>query len=338
MNSAVKNTGFEERLFGASAENFVELALELFRFQYASNPVYGEYCRSMAVQPDAVKSVTQIPYLPIRLFKTHRVTSTLFEEELIFESSGTTGSINSKHFVKDAALYQRSFLAAFRKFYGSPGRYCILGLLPSYLERKNSSLVLMAEELIRQSGHSLSGFYLNEHEKLHKTLLHNEILKQPTLLLGVTYALLDFAEKYTLELRHTIVMETGGMKGRREELTRPEVHAILEKKLGLAAVHAEYGMTELLSQAYSKGNGYFHCPAWMKVLIRAEDDPLSVYSGDVANNRSISGVVNIIDLANVYSCAFIATDDAGRLHPDDSFEILGRIDNTDIRGCSLLTL
>ncbi|MEP6677279.1 MAG: acyl transferase [Ferruginibacter sp.] len=338
MNSAVKNTGLENKIFNTAPQNFEATALELFRFQYEENIVYGDFCRSISVSPDTVKSIARIPFLPIQFFKTHRITSTLFTEETIFESSGTTGTVNSKHFVRDVALYRKSFLSAFRKFYGAAEQYCIIGLLPSYLERKNSSLVMMVDELIQQSRHPLSGFYLDEYEKIHKTLLHNEILKQPTLLLGVTYALLDFAEQYKLQLKYTTVMETGGMKGRRKEMTRREVHTDLEKRLGLSVVHSEYGMTELLSQAYSKGSGFFHCSPWMKILIREEDDPLLVHEADTAGEQIINGVINIIDLANIYSCAFIATDDAGRLYPDNSFEVQGRIDHSDIRGCSLLTI
>ena len=336
MNSAVKNTGLENRIFEVNAQNFDETALEIFRFQYAENQVYRKYCNSLSVNPDAIKSINKIPFLPIQLFKSHRITSTEFIEEGIFESSGTTGSVNSKHFVKDLSIYKRSFLTALKKFYGSPEKYCVIGLLPSYLERKNSSLVMMVDELIRQSKHSLSGFYLDEFDKLYKTLLHNEILKQPTLLLGVTYALLDFSDLYSIKLKSTVIMETGGMKGRRQEITRQEVHNMLMQKFGLSKIHSEYGMTELLSQAYSKGNGVFCCPPWMKVLIRAEDDPLLVRQADRTNDQSINGVINVIDLANIYSCSFIATDDAGRLHPNSSFEIIGRLDNSDIRGCSLM--
>jgi hypothetical protein len=209
--------------------------------------------------------------------------------------------------------------------------------LPSYLERKNSSLITMTEELIKRSGHSLSGFYLKDHEKLYQTLLHNEILQQPTLLIGVTFALLDFTEKFNMRLSNTAIMETGGMKGRREEITRDEVHDILQKKLGVQQIHSEYGMTEILSQAYSRGNGIFKCPPWMKVVIREEDDPFSIKLSSLNTKKTETGIINIIDLANVYSCAFIATEDMGKLHHNGSFEVLGRCDNTDIRGCSLLS-
>ncbi|MBK9533403.1 MAG: acyl transferase [Chitinophagaceae bacterium] len=329
---------FKNRLFAASAANFNELAVELFNYQYQSNGVYRQYCDALKINTDAVDSLQKIPFLPISFFKTHKVTSGEFEGGTIFESSGTTGSVNSKHYVKDLDLYRESFTTCFEKFYGPPRDKCILGLLPSYLERKNSSLVMMVESLIAAGENPLSGFYLYDHEKLHRTLMHNELLKIPTLLIGVTYALLDFAEKYPMQLRHTIVMETGGMKGRREEMTRQEVHAQLMESLGLSLVHSEYGMTELLSQAYSKGDGIFHCPGWMKVLLRDEDDPFKVSMAPGNNSRSVTGVINIIDLANIYSCAFIATDDIGRLHANESFEVLGRIDSSDIRGCSLMAI
>lgn len=329
---------FKNRLFAASAANFNELAVELFNYQYQSNGVYRQYCDALKINTDAVDSLQKIPFLPISFFKTHKVTSGEFEGGSIFESSGTTGSVNSKHYVKDLDLYRESFTTCFEKFYGPPRDKCILGLLPSYLERKNSSLVMMVESLIAAGENPLSGFYLYDHEKLHRTLMHNELLKISTLLIGVTYALLDFAEKYPMQLRHTIVMETGGMKGRREEMTRQEVHAQLMESLGLSLVHSEYGMTELLSQAYSKGDGIFHCPGWMKVVLRDEDDPFQVSIAPGIDSRSITGVINIIDLANVYSCAFIATDDIGRLHANESFEVLGRIDSSDIRGCSLMAI
>ena len=228
-------------------------------------------------------------------------------------------------------LYQESFMKAFQQFYGQVTDWCIIGLLPSYLERSNSSLVVVADELIKQSTHPQSGFYLYEHEKLLQTLQALERQQQKTLLIGVTFALLDFAEKQDLRLQYTVVMETGGMKGRREEWTRQQVHDFLTARLGTAAIHSEYGMTELLSQAYSAGSGIFYCPPWMKVLLRADDDPLQLSATD-------SGIINVIDLANVYSCSFIATDDAGKTHANGGFEVIGRTDNADLRGCSLMTL
>ena len=328
----------EKRVFAASADNFNDLALELFHYQYQNNKVYRTYCEALKVNADSVNSIQKIPFLPISFFKTHIIKTTEFETDTVFESSGTSQTVSSKHFVKTPAIYTESFSTCFEKFYGLPKNKCILGLLPSYLERKNSSLVIMVAELIKASNNDLSGFYLYDHEKLHSTIVHNEILKLPTLLIGVTYALLDFAEKYPMQLRHTIVMETGGMKGRREEQTRQQVHALLQHQLGISLVHSEYGMTELLSQAYSKGDGLFHCPGWMKVFLRDEDDPFQIKTAAGATKKSLTGIINIIDLANIYSCSFIATDDIGRLHANESFEVLGRTDSSDMRGCSLLVM
>lgn len=338
LKEPVKNNDLEKRLFAASADNFGKLALELFHFQYRHNTIYRAYCDQLQTDTNAVTDIRQIPFLPISFFKTHVVTSTEFEPEVIFESSGTTGSLNSRHYVKDCSIYHRSYRQCYRHFYGRPADKCILALLPSYLERGNSSLVMMAAGLIEESEHPLSGFYLYDHEKLHRTLLHNELRNIPTLLIGVTYALLDFAEKYPMRLRHTIVMETGGMKGRREEMTRAEVHGFLQERLGLGLVHSEYGMTELLSQAYSKGDGIFHPAPWLNILLRAEDDPFEILSAAEIKNKPLQGAINCIDLANMYSCAFIATDDLGRLHANGSFEVMGRLDNSDVRGCSLMAI
>jgi phenylacetate-coenzyme A ligase PaaK-like adenylate-forming protein len=338
LKHPVKNIDLEKRVFAASGNNFNELALDLFQFQYQNNGVYRKYCDTLNVIPGNIDTLQKIPFLPISFFKSHTITTTAFEPEAVFESSGTTTTINSRHFVKDLSLYRKSFTLGFEKFYGHAANKCILGLLPSYLERNNSSLVGMVDELIKQTGHKLSGFYLYDLDRLHTTILHNEIIKQPTLLIGVTYALLDFAEKFPMQLRHTIIMETGGMKGRKEEQTRVEVHRQLQNNFGISLVHSEYGMTELLSQAYSKGDGIFHCPAWMKALIREEDDPFTIYTATGITGKPITGVLNIIDLANIYSCSFIATDDIGRLYSNESFEVLGRMDNSDIRGCSLMVI
>lgn len=319
----------EDKVFSTDEANFEQRAVELFHFQYQYNPVYNQYVNNLPIVGADVRSLAQIPFLPIQCFKTHTIKTTDFEPEVIFESSGTTGSVNSRHYVKDLGLYQRSFLTAFNHFYGPAEDWCVIGLLPSYLERRHSSLVVMVDELIRRSRHEASGFYLYEHEKLAGVLKQLEARGQKTILIGVTFALLDFAEKYPLSLQHTVVMETGGMKGRREEITRQQVHDILKAAFQLPAVHAEYGMTELLSQAYSSGAGLLHCPAWMKVLVREEDDPFAVH-------RIGSGVLNVIDLANIYSCSFIATEDVGRVYRDGSFEVQGRMDNSDIRGCSLM--
>ena len=338
LKQDVKNIDFEKSIFAAQDHNFNELAIELFNHQHQHNNIYRQFCDSLQIDANSVNSISKIPFLPISFFKTHDVKSGKFETDTVFESSGTTQMTPSKHFVKDLELYKKSFTRCFEKFYGAPQDKCILGLLPSYLERKNSSLVQMVDELINASNNPLSGFYLYDHEKLHRTILHNELLKLPTLLIGVTYALLDFAEAYPMQLRHTIVMETGGMKGRREEMTRPEVHDILQKQLSISLVHSEYGMTELLSQAYSKGDGIFHCPSWMKILLRDEDDPFHIITAADVQNKPLTGLINVIDLANIHSCCFIATDDIGRLHSNESFEVLGRADSSDVRGCSLLAL
>jgi phenylacetate-coenzyme A ligase PaaK-like adenylate-forming protein len=338
LKQGVKNMDLEKSIFAASATNFNELALELFRYQYRHNNIYRQFCDSIKITTVEIDSIKKIPFLPISFFKTHEVKAGEFEVAAIFESSGTTTSTASKHFVKDLNLYRKSFTACFEKFYGLPQNKCILGLLPAYLERKNSSLVMMAGELIKASNNPLSGFYLYDHEKLHRTILHNELLKLPTLLMGVTYALLDFAETYPMQLQHTIVMETGGMKGRREELTRAEVHQRLQQQLGISLVHSEYGMTELLSQAYSKGDGIFHCPERMKIVLRDEDDPFHIITAADVLNKPQTGLINVIDLANIYSCSFIATDDVGRLHANESFEVLGRSDSSDMRGCSLMLI
>ncbi len=312
------------------------MALELFQFQYRHNDIYHQYVNSLHIIPESVDSITKIPFLPIQFFKTHAIKTTDFKAEIIFESSGTTQSVNSKHYVKNLDLYKTSFTKCFELFYGPEKDWCILALLPSYIERKNSSLINMTEELINRSANSLSGFYLNDHKKLYQTLLHNEILQQRTLLIGVTFALLDFVEEYSMQLGNAVIMETGGMKGRRKEMTRAEVHKTLTKKLGVQKIHSEYGMTEILSQAYSRGNGKHKCPPWMKVLIRSEDDPLSIQTTPVTAKKTETGIINIIDLANIYSCAFIATEDIGKLYHNGTFEVLGRCDNADIRGCSLL--
>jgi hypothetical protein len=311
--------------------SFTATALEIFRFQYENNPIYRLYTDTLGINPHVVQQIREIPFLPVSFFKTHTVRTTDFTPETIFESSGTTGTRGSQHEVKDLSLYKKSFTEAFELFYGPIREWCIIGLLPAYLERSNSSLVVMVDELIRMSGHTESGFYLYEHEILYELLKNLEQRGQKTLLIGVTFALLDFAEKYTLPLRHTVVMETGGMKGRRKEITRAELHDFLKERLGLDMIHAEYGMTELLSQAYSDGNGLFTCPPWMKALVRSEDDPLEIREeGD--------GILNIIDLANIYSCSFLATEDIGRIHGDGRFEVAGRVDNSDIRGCSLMVV
>lgn len=335
LNHPVKDTELIQKVFTANPENFNTIALDVFNFQYHHNQVYREYCSLLKIEPGDVNRITQIPFLPIHFFKTHTVISTDFKPQAVFESSGTTQTINSRHFVKDLSLYQDSFINTFELYYGKPGNWCIIGLLPSYLERKNSSLVMMVETLVQQSHHPHSGFYLYDFHKLQSVLQQLENQQQKTLLIGVTFALLDFAGQYPATLEHTLIMETGGMKGRWQEMTRQQVHESLMAAFGQQSIHSEYGMTELLSQAYSYGSGIFTTPPWMKVLIREEDDPFAVQD---AGERTISGAINVIDLANIYSCSFIATEDAGKLHSNGSFEVMGRLDNTDIRGCSLMAV
>lgn len=317
-------------IFSSDGSDLEALSLATFRFQYRENALYRAYTDALRIQPDKVRSLAQIPFLPIQFFKTHQITCGSFEPQLVFESSGTTQTINSRHLVKEAAIYEQSFLTAFERFYGPVTDFVVVGLLPSYLERQHSSLVYMVQDMVKRSGHPASGFYLYEHDKLYHQLLELEARGQKTLLIGVTFGLLDFAEQYALQLNHTIVMETGGMKGRREEWTRDQVHGFLKERLGCSQIHAEYGMTELLSQAYSYGQGLFNTPPWMKVLVRDENDPFQLYMEKAA------GVINVVDLANVYSCSFIATEDIGRLHEHGTFEVLGRLDNSALRGCSLM--
>jgi hypothetical protein len=325
-------------IFSASAESFTATALNVFRFQYEHNDTYNRFCNIIRKHPEQVNSVEQIPFLPIQFFKSKQIKTGSFDEALCFESSGTTGSVNSRHFVKEASVYEESFLKGFEMQYGNINEWCIIGLLPSYLERGNSSLVYMVDKLVKLSEHAGSGFYLYEHDKLKVQLQANEKAGVKTLLIGVTYALLDFAEANPMQLHYTTVMETGGMKGRREELSRGQVHEILCRQFGLQQIHSEYGMTELLSQAYSKGKGIFTCPPWMKVLVRNEDDPFEIRSAPDNGKPFAGGAINIIDLANIYSCSFIATDDAGKIYADGSFEITGRLDNSDIRGCGLMII
>lgn len=320
-----------KRIFEISNDReFDELAMEIFRYQSTANPVYAEYLKLLGKAPSSINSHDEIPFLPVEFFRKHKVLSGGKEPEVVFESSGTTSSESSKHFIHDLNLYRESFTRGFRRFYGDPRDYCILALLPSYLERQNSSLVYMADELIGQSGHPESGFYLDNLGELVLKLESLEAAGQKSMLLGVSFALADLAENHPVKLKNTIVMETGGMKGRRQEMTREELHDLLKTGLGIQYVHSEYGMTELLSQAYSKAEGIFHCPPWMKILIRDPYDPLSPML------RDSSGGINIIDLANIHSCSFISTQDIGRLTSDGGFRVLGRFDNSDIRGCNLM--
>jgi phenylacetate-coenzyme A ligase PaaK-like adenylate-forming protein len=321
-----------EDIFSIDSENgFNETALKTFHFQYLNNPVYHAFVQSLRVKAQDVKHFTQIPFLPVSFFKTHDVrTGERTKNEIIFTSSSTTSQIPSRHIVSDPSIYERSFSQAFELFYGKPEDIVIIALLPSYLEREGSSLVYMFDKLIARSSFEESGFFLHEYGILIGLLQELKKAKKKTLLIGVTYALLDLAEKDINLGENFIVMETGGMKGKRKELLKEELHNILKSKFNILSVHSEYGMTELLSQAYSKGDGIFSCPPWMKVLIRDIDDPLSLI------RPGKTGGINIIDLANQYSCAFIATQDLGRTNDSGSFEVMGRFDNSDVRGCNLM--
>lgn len=322
-----------EAIFNIKTEtDFEQLALKVFRFQFESNPVYRSFCDLLNIYHTDVKSIQDIPFLPIQFFKSHKVLCEGVSAGTIFTSSGTTDQTTSKHFVTNPELYKQSFLKAFHQFYGNIEDYTVLALLPSYLEREGSSLIYMVEALITLSNNQESGFYLNDLEKLSQVLNELEAKGKRTLLIGVSFALLDLVENYPFQLKNTIVMETGGMKGRRKELIRTELHDILKKGFGVNEIHSEYGMTELLSQAYSKGHGLFQCPSWMRILTRDPEDALTLL------DSSQTGGVNVIDLANLHSCSFIATQDLGKVYKDNAFEILGRFDTSDIRGCNLMVL
>lgn len=315
-----------------TAKDFENVALDVFKFQYLNNSVYQRFCDYLNTKPEKVENLEDIPFLPIQFFKSQKVTTDLQHTDIIFSSSGTTGTVTSKHFVKDLSIYEKSYRKAFQHFYGNIEDYAVLALLPAYLERKGSSLIYMANDFINRSNNEHSGFYLNDLKHLKEKLDLLESRNQKTLLLGVSFALLDLVETYSLHLKNTIVMETGGMKGRRKEIIRAELHQILSNGLGVQKIHSEYGMTELLSQGYSKGDGIFECPPWMKIITRDTDDPLSL------QKPGKTGGINVIDLANINSCSFIATQDLGKVFSDGSFEIIGRFDNSDIRGCNLMAL
>ena len=316
----------------SSQKQFEKTALKVFRFQYENNAVYRDFCDYLNTDVQNVKSLQHIPFLPIQFFKSHDVVSNQNPVQTTFTSSGTTGMVTSKHLISDISLYEQSYRQAFSQFYGNIEDYAILALLPSYLEREGSSLIYMVEDLIRLTNNEHSGFYLHNHDELIEKLLLLDQSGQNVILIGVTYALLDLIEKRKFELKNTIIMETGGMKGKRKEMIREELHADLCSGFGVSAIHSEYGMTELLSQAYSLGNGIFECPNWMQILIRDTEDALSyIDSGK-------TGGINVIDLANINSCAFIATQDLGKKYPNNTFEVLGRFDNSDIRGCNLMVL
>ena len=316
----------------SSQKQFEKIALKVFRFQYENNLVYQEFCDFLKIDKQSVKTLQQIPFLPIQFFKNHNVVSNTNEIQETFTSSGTTGMITSKHLVTDVSLYEQSYRNAFSEFYGNIEDYAILALLPSYLERSGSSLIYMVKDLIELSNNEHSGFNLHNYDELIAKLIELDNAGQNILLIGVTYALLDLVEKQKFQLKNTIIMETGGMKGKRKELIREELHEILCDGFGVSSIHSEYGMTELLSQAYSLGNGIFECPAWMQILIRDTEDALTYV------NNGKTGGINVIDLANINSCSFIATQDLGKKYPNNSFEVLGRFDNSDIRGCNLMVI
>jgi len=311
---------------------FEDLALQIFKFQFENNRIYRSFCDLLYKHPSEVKTLKDIPFLPIQFFKTRDVLSSEDAIKAIFTSSGTSGSETSKHYVTDLNIYQQSFAKGFKQFYGNIEDYVVLGLLPSYLEREGSSLIYMVDNMIKTSKHPESGFYLNNLSELKDTLIKLDAEEKKVLLIGVSFALLDLVETYKFNLKNTVIMETGGMKGKRKELIRTELHNVLKKGFGVQNIHSEYGMTELLSQAYSKKNGVFNCPPWMRILTRDTEDALTIQKPEKA------GGLNIIDLANINSCSFIATQDLGRINNDGSFKVIGRFDNSDIRGCNLMVL
>ena len=321
------------RIFNIQNEQqFTEIALAVFKHQFRNNKVYRSFCDLLYIHPASVNTIEEIPFLPIQFFKSRQVLSSLDEVQETFTSSGTTGSVISKHLVTDINLYKESYLKGFAHFYGNIEEYTVLALLPNYLEREGSSLVFMVDDLIRKSKNPESGFFLDNRKELAQKLIELDKTGQKILLIGVSFALLDLIEMQQFSLKNTIIMETGGMKGRRKELVREELHAILQNGFGVSEIHSEYGMTELLSQAYSKGNGIFKTPPWMKILTRDTEDALTI------NASGKNGGINIIDLANYNSCSFIAAQDLGKVHENETFEIIGRFDNSDIRGCNLLVL
>lgn len=321
------------RIFDINGKvNFEQLALQIFRYQSINNMVYSKYLTHLKISLKTISSINQIPFLPIQFFKSHRVVSSNNKIEQIFLSSGTTESIQSKHYVTDLNIYKKSFTKGFAHFYGNIEDYIILALLPNYLERKGSSLTYMVNDLIKKSKSIDSGFYLHNLEELALKLIELDSKNKKVLLIGVSFALLDLLQFQQFHLKNTIIMETGGMKGRRKEMIRKELHQYLKVGFGVNKIHSEYGMTELLSQAYSKGNGIFETPPWMKILVRDTEDALTILS------HKKTGGLNIIDLANINSCSFIATQDLGKTYENNTFEILGRFDNSDIRGCNLMVV
>lgn len=310
-------------------KQFESIAISLFQYQVTNNLIYKEFVNLLGINPIKIDKIKDIPFLPISFFKTHQVKTLNFIPETSFLSSATTGKKQSEHFVKNIKTYEDSFLNGFQNVYGAINKLKIFGLLPAYLEREGSSLVYMVNKMIEKSPFKESGFFLNDFEDLREKITQSEKENQPYLLIGVSFALLDFAEKHKLNLKNAIIMETGGMKGRRKEITRVELHNTLKFAYGVQQIHSEYGMTELLSQVYAKENGIFKTPPWVKVFVRETNDPLSTLQYG-------RGGLNIIDLANKDSCAFIATEDLGNLYPSGDFEVLGRFDNAEVRGCNLM--
>ncbi len=326
------NSDFRRRIFSITdTKEFIELALDVFKHQAVNNAVYNEYITALGTKPGSVKRPEEIPFLPVSFFKDHKVLTGANAPDIIFESSGTTGMIPGKHYVADLSIYEESFINGFRYFYGDPTDYFFAVMLPSYSERENSSLIYMMNRLIKNSRFSESGFFNIDPLKLIKTLEKVKTDRNKTILLGVSFALLDLAEKYNPDLSGMKVIETGGMKGRRKEITRQELHSVLKAGFNVETIHSEYGMTELLSQAWSKKDGLFYCPPWMKVFIRDPQDPLTLF-----DKPGKTGGINIIDLANINSCSFLSVSDLGKLHEDGGFEVLGRFDSSDIRGCNML--
>jgi len=322
--------GLQERIFSLVENNFDAAAMEVFRIQSQHCEVYRSYLGHLGIDSTKITQTSAIPYLPVEFFKQFEIRTGSFREEMVFSSSSTTGIGVSRHFVKDLSLYVKAFSQAFDTLVGDHTSYCHLALLPSYLEREGSSLITQVEHFIKHSRYQYSGFYLHNTDELHERLAKNEEQRIPTVLWGVTFALMDFVEKYAMPLHHTMVIETGGMKGRRKEITRAELHELLKRKLSLSVIGGEYGMTELMSQAYALQDGIYRTPSWMHVTAREVNDPL----GKPIVGRH--GALNIIDLANLYSCAFVATSDLGIVHATGSFEVQGRMDYSDTRGCNLL--
>ncbi|MCU0347782.1 MAG: acyl transferase [Saprospiraceae bacterium] len=336
MNYGKQRQHIYQQIQAFDGAGFEPLALEVFRFQAAFNPLYARYTSLLNIDIQSVSKMEAIPFLPIQFFKNHEIKTGEWPAETVFTSSGTTGEATSRHHVRDLDFYKKNTVHGFQQQYGDPANWLVLALLPSYLERTGSSLVVMAEHFIQLSKHPQSGFFLKNIEDLIKILAERSpknpqsAIRNPVILIGVSFALLDLAERQSLDLQHVTIMETGGMKGRRRELTRSELHGFLQEKFNVPAIHSEYGMTELFSQAYSTGQGIFRPAPTLRAFAREITDPLTL------QQPGKTGILNLIDLANFDTCAFIATDDLGRVFPDGSFEVLGRLDNSDVRGCNLM--